>query len=99
MWHGQAVLLVHVFLDRDRSMKSIWKVRLENKPWLQANGECRCCSGRFLLESCCPACHVIVAYAQRHGLLFLKSTDPSFVLSMSDRSDPFNNIISRRSVL
>jgi hypothetical protein len=73
-------------------MKGIWKARIQKKPWIEGSEECASCVRRFLLEPCRDRCHVIVAYAQRHGLLFLKSTDPGFVLSLSDPID-----VSRRS--
>jgi hypothetical protein len=53
-------------------MKSIFKVRYQNKPWIEGSGVCSKCERRFLIESCRSGCSVIADYQLRRGLLFVK---------------------------
>jgi hypothetical protein len=69
-------------------MKGIWKARIQKKPWIEGSAKCADCVRRSLIEPCRDRCEVIVEYAQRKGLLFIKGIDPKSVFSLSDRSDP-----------
>jgi hypothetical protein len=54
-------------------MKTVWRARLDRKPWMQGSGRCLHCDRRSLLESCDKHCEVISDYHHRKSLLFVGS--------------------------